>query len=122
MIIITTLYTYILKLLEISWCTHLIRKYFYHSLFQIQLPGSPGNRFAESLTLNLSNNSGSLSGRLSSLSGGAGREGGGAGGRSSPGSGGEEEESSSDWDSWDEEEEVGEHYGIELIYPWTTCI
>lgn len=65
-------------------------------------PGSPSTRFPESLTLNSSNNSGSLTGRLSSLSIQSDRDQnpGTAGGNSDP------EDESSVWDSWDEEEEV----------------
>ena len=67
-------------------------------------PGTPSNnRFPESLTLNLSNNSGSLTGRLSSLSIHSSE---GGGDRETEGS--DTEEGSSDWDSWDEEEEVGQ--------------
>ena len=67
-------------------------------------PGTPSsNRFPESLTLNLSNNSGSLTGRLSSLSVHSSE---GGGDRETEGS--DTEEGSSDWDSWDEEEEVGQ--------------
>lgn len=59
---------------------------------------SPGS-FPECLTLNLSNNSGSLpSGRLSALSQQSDR-----GGNKSDS---ESEGESSDWDSWDEEPEV----------------
>ncbi|CAG2214540.1 unnamed protein product [Mytilus edulis] len=64
------------------------------------MANSPGT-FPECLTLNLSNNSGSLpSGRLSALSQHSDR-----GGNKSPADSDSENESS-DWDSWDEEPEV----------------
>ncbi|XP_052231830.1 uncharacterized protein LOC127845146 isoform X2 [Dreissena polymorpha] len=78
------------------------------------VPGSPGSRFPESLTLNTSNNSGSLTGRLSSLSHQSGAREGGDGGSTPRGGGGsdsEEEESSSDWDSWDDEDESQSAFG-----------
>ncbi|XP_052819108.1 uncharacterized protein LOC128244975 isoform X2 [Mya arenaria] len=69
--------------------------------------GSPSKRFRESLTLNTSNNSGSLSGRLSSLSAHSvdGE------GSVTPEGGSGDEETSSDWDSWDEEEEGQSAFG-----------
>ena len=68
------------------------------SVFVLHLVNSPGS-FPECLTLNLSNNSGSLpSGRLSALSQHSDK-----GGNKSDSEG---EEESSDWDSWDEEPEV----------------
>ena len=80
--------------------------------------GTPSNnRFPESLTLNLSNNSGSLTGRLSSLSVHS-NEGASLGTKDSEGS--DTEEESSDWDSWDEDEEVigvGANVRKRAIYP-----
>ena len=70
----------------------------------MSIVGSPGSRFPESLTLNTSNNSGSLTGRLSSLSMQSGEQN--VGGATQGGVSDSEDESS-DWDSWDEEDEVG---------------
>ncbi|XP_053402647.1 uncharacterized protein LOC123549646 [Mercenaria mercenaria] len=73
--------------------------------------GSPsGTRFPESLTLNTSNNSGSLTGRLSALSSHSGGIEG-SQGSSTPREGSDNEEESSDWDSWDDEEESQSAFG-----------
>jgi hypothetical protein len=73
--------------------------------FYFYLKGSPGARFPESLMLNTSNNSGSLTGRLSALScHSGGLEG--SQGSATPKEGSDDEGESSDWDSWDDEEEV----------------
>lgn len=76
--------------------------------------GSPGTRFPESLTLNTSNNSGSLTGRLSSLSCHSGGVEG-SQGTATPKEGSDDDDDSSDWDSWDDEDEVT--FIIRLILP-----
>ncbi|XP_060566590.1 uncharacterized protein LOC132725472 isoform X3 [Ruditapes philippinarum] len=72
--------------------------------------GSPGARFPESLMLNTSNNSGSLTGRLSALScHSGGLEG--SQGSATPKEGSDDEGESSDWDSWDDEDESLSAFG-----------
>lgn len=70
----------------------------------------PGARFPESLTLNTSNNSGSLTGRLSALSSHSGGVEG-SQGSCTPREGSDSEGDSSDWDSWDDEEESQSAFG-----------